>query len=336
MFLIQIWIILASLALLVALGRAGHFGARAFTGLAARRGDLTILDLGLGLCLYVLGRGLAAPVIGAMTGRWFQPAPVFDELPASEQVAAACGFGAEIGALVGTELPPNLALVGLVGCVVSLMPSTAWFIFRSTPAGQGIGQSPLWKRPRVRLTTRGDYVAAPHPGLRRNLRRTGLLPRALGSELQWSLLGFGIGVGTVWLLSFLGIATALLLGQEVPEIAHTSLRNLVERPDLVTWLATVATAVIAAPIFEEILFRGLLQSTLVNTFGPRHRWAILGLSAIVFGIVHLGAVPLHTLPALAGLGLVLGYLYEKTGSLWPSILVHAGFNGLNLLLVTLV
>jgi membrane protease YdiL (CAAX protease family) len=84
------------------------------------------------------------------------------------------------------------------------------------------------------------------------------------------------------------------------------------------WIGAVAVA----PIAEEFFFRGLLQTFLAGIV--RNRWLAIGLTAIVFGIVHLSQP--HTIVALAALGVLLGYAYERTGSLVPSIMIHAVFN----------
>lgn len=64
---------------------------------------------------------------------------------------------------------------------------------------------------------------------------------------------------------------------------------------------------------EEILFRGAIQP-----------FAGLALTAILFGLLHLG--PQGTLSAWTAwamlAGILLGWLFENTGSLWPSILCH--------------
>ena len=84
------------------------------------------------------------------------------------------------------------------------------------------------------------------------------------------------------------------------------------------WIGAVAVA----PIAEEFFFRGLLQTFLAGI--ARNRWLAIGLTAIVFGIVHLSQP--HTIVALTAFGVLLGYAYERTGSLVPSIMIHAVFN----------
>ncbi len=86
----------------------------------------------------------------------------------------------------------------------------------------------------------------------------------------------------------------------------------------VLWLA----AVVVAPVAEELFFRGLLQTFLATVV--RNRWYAIVLSSIVFGAVHFQQ-PSAT-PALAVLGLLMGYAYERTGSLIPPIAIHAVFN----------
>jgi membrane protease YdiL (CAAX protease family) len=79
-------------------------------------------------------------------------------------------------------------------------------------------------------------------------------------------------------------------------------------------------AVIMAPLFEEIVFRGFLFRGFANSWG----WVWGGLaSAAIFGIAHL---QLDVFVPLATLGFVLAWAYKRTGSLWTCITMHALFN----------
>lgn len=86
------------------------------------------------------------------------------------------------------------------------------------------------------------------------------------------------------------------------------------------------TAVAAAPILEEFLFRGIIQKNLVNRMGPL-RGIVLG--ALIFGGIHL--IPQQIVYASC-LGLILGSIYYLTGSLNSAIAVHFVNNGLTSLL----
>lgn len=82
------------------------------------------------------------------------------------------------------------------------------------------------------------------------------------------------------------------------------------------------SAVVMAPLAEELFFRGLLQTYLGTVL--RSRFLAIGVASIAFGAVH--AAQPHAVAALALLGAFLGYAYERTGSLAPAVVIHAGFN----------
>ena len=109
-------------------------------------------------------------------------------------------------------------------------------------------------------------------------------------------------------------------------------RLLMNRPDPATGRRASAEEVLGealreAPIFEELVFRGLLLRALLARMGPN--WAI-AVSALTFGSVHfLGGNALGTLavlPALVGIGAISGVLAVRSGELSQSILLHMGFN----------
>lgn len=77
---------------------------------------------------------------------------------------------------------------------------------------------------------------------------------------------------------------------------------------------------IAAPIIEELFYRGLLLRALERKWGTNT--AVIG-SGLVFGVIHFE--PLQTL-GLAAFGIVLGLLVVKTGRLGTSIVAHMAFN----------
>ena len=85
-------------------------------------------------------------------------------------------------------------------------------------------------------------------------------------------------------------------------------------------LALLVTAV-AAPLCEEVFFRGMLFR-LLWARGPL--WAAVLLSAIAFGLAHASpAISLALLPVFTYMGVVLALTYAWTGSLTNCVLVHA-------------
>lgn len=76
---------------------------------------------------------------------------------------------------------------------------------------------------------------------------------------------------------------------------------------------------ILAPITEEIVFRGALLRVLLDTFGHQKRWIAIVISALIFAVIH-GNVAQGT-HAFIG-GIALGWLYMRTRSVLPGIVLH--------------
>ncbi|MFP6768457.1 MAG: type II CAAX endopeptidase family protein, partial [Planctomycetaceae bacterium] len=104
----------------------------------------------------------------------------------------------------------------------------------------------------------------------------------------------------------------------LPEGSHQFLEQLLG-PSQPAWLILLAIAITPA-ICEEVLFRGYVLSSLDRP--GRHRAAIV-LSSMAFGAIHM--IPQQVFYATL-LGLILGTLALRTGSLWPCLAFHATFN----------
>lgn len=85
---------------------------------------------------------------------------------------------------------------------------------------------------------------------------------------------------------------------------------------------TVLTTVVLAPILEEILFRGQILGSIRNKYGAV---TALLISSLIFGAIHI--IPQQVVNAFF-IGLILGYIYIKTGSLLSVIIMHAVNNAL--------
>jgi membrane protease YdiL (CAAX protease family) len=73
---------------------------------------------------------------------------------------------------------------------------------------------------------------------------------------------------------------------------------------------------IVAPLTEETFFRGFLFAGLRQAYPF---WTAAGISGLLFGLIHF--MPL-ALPPLTLYGIIFAWLRERTGSLWPGILMH--------------
>ncbi len=93
-------------------------------------------------------------------------------------------------------------------------------------------------------------------------------------------------------------------------------------------LSFVVVAVVA-PVVEELTFRGL-GFTLLSRFGPDA--AVFG-TAVLFGLYH-GFV--LALPVFVVVGLALGWLRRRTGSIYPGMVMHGAFNAVALILAVSV
>jgi uncharacterized protein len=150
------------------------------------------------------------------------------------------------------------------------------------------------------------------------------------SSRPWRVVGFiPFKPSDLWLVAAaMGVQIAVT-------VAFTALFFTPEQDTLVedvdfneTTLAAVATVfliVIAAPITEETLFRGLFFGAL-RTRAPF--WAAAGASGVLFGAVHLASGDAAVAGLLALFGVILAWLYERTGSLGPPIVLHMLNNGI--------
>ena len=92
-----------------------------------------------------------------------------------------------------------------------------------------------------------------------------------------------------------------------------------------SFIILFVTTTLLAPLFEEIIFRGILLPTLSRDFG-----ITLGImvSAFIFALAHLS---LGEMPPLFVLGIGLGITRIASGSLLSSIIMHSLWNGLTFL-----
>jgi len=153
---------------------------------------------------------------------------------------------------------------------------------------------------------------------------------------EWDLLQVkrpsirGIGLMVVGVIVLVGaqIVIARLLTAFSVEVAQNQVVVTGQR-DPRYFLYMIPVAILLVGPFEELVFRGGVQGILRRTWGPS---VAIALSSVLFGTVHwialTGAggsrVPYVTVAAV--LGLVLGYLYERTRNLVVPAVVHGLYN----------
>ena len=76
---------------------------------------------------------------------------------------------------------------------------------------------------------------------------------------------------------------------------------------------------ILGPVAEEMVFRGAVLRSLLKLFPAKVHWWPILISAVLFGAVHMNMAQfVHALP----IGLLLGWMYYRTGSIIPGLLFH--------------
>lgn len=98
---------------------------------------------------------------------------------------------------------------------------------------------------------------------------------------------------------------------------------LERRQQLISGIAGALFVVVSGPIIEEIGFRGLLLDGLLKT--RCHPWVAILISAVAFGLVHGLWLPFATATLF---GHLAGWLYWRTGSIIPSLIIHIANNSL--------
>ena len=128
--------------------------------------------------------------------------------------------------------------------------------------------------------------------------------------LPLSILAFALNLFTVTAMALLPISETTMNG-------YNSSSNILFAGNI---FVSIVSIVIVAPIFEEILFRGLIYNRL-KTGMPI--WIAAVISSLIFGVVHGHIIWVIYATLLA---LVFVYLFELTGSLFTCIFAHFIYN----------
>ena len=139
------------------------------------------------------------------------------------------------------------------------------------------------------------------------------------TKFVFLLLGVFIGIILFLVVGLMGNLLMRLLGTPVPQSFAEAVKGA-----SYTWELGLLLVLggLVAPLKEELIFRGLLYPPLRETYGKGKGILLTGL---FFATLHLDLV--RFLPLFLG-GVVLAWLYECTGSLWPTVVAHGTWNTL--------
>ncbi|MBQ8745427.1 MAG: CPBP family intramembrane metalloprotease [Rikenellaceae bacterium] len=139
------------------------------------------------------------------------------------------------------------------------------------------------------------------------------LRRGAGRMFHFSLRGFNP------MLILWGFVMVLLTGvviEPVLELFPDAFLKMIDKMGMHGgW--SILMLVVLAPVMEEVLFRGILLESVRSKHSAGRAIVV---SALMFGVIHF--IPQQVVNAFV-IGLILGYIYVRTESLWPVIVIHA-------------
>ncbi len=157
----------------------------------------------------------------------------------------------------------------------------------------------------------------------RRLRDFGVSSHAINGQLKDGVWGFGASVAPV------AIVLASTYWLRTDETQHTLLKLLAADSSVSTVLIVVLSAVVAAPLIEELIFRVVIQGWLQTKLHPV---AAIGITSVLFAAVHGFPDSLALLPLAA----ILGVLYYRRFSYVAVVVAHMLFNATNVILALLI
>jgi membrane protease YdiL (CAAX protease family) len=132
---------------------------------------------------------------------------------------------------------------------------------------------------------------------------------------------YDFGIGSIKIVLLLCFATAaILIGIKFPIISQIPIPEYIQKilfdRGSETGVYSFITIVIAAPILEELIFRGIILNGLLKSYSPLKSIII---SSLLFGLVHLN--PWQFIGASIG-GILSGWVYFKTKKITLPIIIH--------------
>jgi len=139
-------------------------------------------------------------------------------------------------------------------------------------------------------------------------------------------LGFGLFLINIIFGLLLGAISIAIIFFILLFTDNIELINTLSNPNFSTYSITYLIFFILVGLFEELVFRGYIMSTLADR--GRRKVTIYMVSALIFGIAHLANqnVTLLGIFNIFLVGILFAYMYDKTQSLWTPIGYHITWN----------
>jgi hypothetical protein len=136
-------------------------------------------------------------------------------------------------------------------------------------------------------------------------------------RMVWPAIGMSVLIAVAQLLITISVLSLLDVD------CFYQGEELERRQQLISGIAGALFVIVSGPIIEEIFFRGLLLDGFLKT--RCHPWAAILISAVAFGLFHGLWAPFVTATLF---GILSGWLYWRTGSIIPSLIIHIANNSL--------
>lgn len=234
------------------------------------------------------------------------------------------------------EIPGRVWPLMFCGGLLVLFSMPIGAQLAATVFGIGTGEHSLRAKGLIAIGTYGVGVLVAGAAVW-FVRRSGA---ASGFAARWS----DVPIGLAALALTFPVVTAtsqastvvygLVTGSRPDAIAHGTLREIVNKQgDPWAWAVGVC-AVVGAPVVEEVIYRFMVQGAILGA--TRRVWTSIVITSVIFGAIHIGSASWHALPALAVLGVGMGLAYEHTKRAGVPVVMHVGFNALNVALALMI
>lgn len=143
-----------------------------------------------------------------------------------------------------------------------------------------------------------------------------------GLRMLWRDIPIGMAAGLAAQFLLVAAITLLyrVLGVDLDKVGTAAEELTASATGVIDVVLLVAIVAVAAPLFEELFYRGLWMRSVERRWGTA--WAVV-VSSVLFGAIHL---QIYDFPALAGFGAIAALLTVWTGRLGPAIWAHVAFN----------
>lgn len=147
--------------------------------------------------------------------------------------------------------------------------------------------------------------------------------RLRGMAMLWPLATWVSGIVIVMVYGAAVLALEETTGRDLSRLAEGNPLPETEAMTDMVWFVLGLSVVVAAPLAEELFFRGLVFRAI------QARWGLaLGMviSGLLFALVHF---EISVVIPFWGIGMLFAFSYYQSGSLWTPVIAHAIFNGVS-------